>query len=86
MLNDAAKRDIEKRILDTDIVLLTDHGVSDDTMMTIAAEYAARTERLCKLMDPTRGKAMLLMVSKCLIDAGSQITAATVQEPELMHV
>ncbi|SFJ51449.1 hypothetical protein SAMN03159338_1624 [Sphingomonas sp. NFR04] len=71
-------------ILHTDIELLNKHNVSDDTMSIMAAEHAARTETLAKAIDPTLGKALLLMIAGHLMKAAKQIDAATVQEPELV--
>lgn len=78
--------DIEERLMATDVGLLNDHNVSDATIMPLAAEHAARTEALLKLVDPTRGRAMFMMIAGHFLDAANQIAAATVQEPELMHV
>ena len=53
MSRDQTTADVTERLLQTDIGLLNDHNVSDDTMSILAAEHAARTETLAKAIDPT---------------------------------
>lgn len=84
----AAKTDIEgdvrERILQCDIAMLNDHGVSDEVLSIVSAEHAARCERICKMIDPSFGRAMLLMISAALLSAAKQIDDATVLEPEII--
>lgn len=78
--------DVRERLLHTDIGLLNDHNVSDNTMMMMAAEHGARVETLCKAIDPTRGRAVALMIANHLLEIVKEIGAATTQEPELICV
>lgn len=71
----AIDADIDERILATDVELLNDHGVSDTVISKMAAEHAARTETLLKMIEPTMGRAMLLMISGALLSAAKQIGA-----------
>jgi hypothetical protein len=73
-------------ILQTDIGLLNANGVGDDIMSGLAAEHAARVETLCKAINPTMGRSLLLMVAGGLMAAAQQITDFTVQQPELVNV
>lgn len=76
--------DIVERVLATDVELLNDHNVSDDVVSLLAAEHAARTETLAKMIEPTLGRALLLMISGALLSAAKQIDDATVVAPELI--
>jgi hypothetical protein len=78
--------DITERVLQTDIALLNDHNVSDDFMSLLAGEHAARFETLCKAINPSLGRALLLTAAGAMLAIAKQIDGATVQEPELVHV
>jgi hypothetical protein len=78
----AIQTDIDDRILAADVELLNDHGVSDTVVSHMAAEHAARSETLAKMIEPTMGRALLLMISGALLSAAKQIDAATVTQPE----
>jgi len=78
--------DVADRILGTDIALLNDHDVGDDFMSLLAAEHAARCETFCKAIEPTRGRALLLVIAGALLSAAKQIDGATVQTAELILV
>ena len=84
MSRDQTTADVTERLLQTDIGLLNDHNVSDDTMSILAAEHAARTETLAKAIDPTLGRPLLVMIAGALLSAAKQIDAATVMQPELV--
>lgn len=75
-----------KDILAADVTLLNDLGVSDDVMSVMAAEHAARCKALALIVEPSLGRALLLMLSGALLTAAKEIDAATVQEPELINV
>ena len=79
-------KEADKRYLNADIALLNRHGVADDVMSLMASQHAARTETLAKAVDPTLGRALLLMISNQLLEAAKEIDAATFQEPEIVHV
>ncbi|HIV78909.1 hypothetical protein [Sphingomonas melonis] len=85
MSRDQTTADVTERLLQTDIGLLNDHNVSDDTMSILAAEHAARTETLAKAIDPTLGRPLLVMIAGALLSAAKQIDAATVMQPELVQ-
>ncbi len=81
----ALSSEIERRVLETDIAILDEHNVSDDTMSLLAAEHAARVETLSKMIEPSLGRAFLLVVAGALLSAAKQIDAATTIEPEVVH-
>jgi hypothetical protein len=76
--------DIVERVLATDVAILNDHNVSDEVVSLMAAEHAARCETLSKMIEPTLGRALLLVTAGALISAAKQITDATVVEAELV--
>lgn len=80
------EEEVRERILQNDIAILNDLNVSDDVMSVLAAEHAARCETFAKAIEPTLGRALLLVAAGALLAAASQIDSATVQEPELVHV
>jgi len=86
MTQSEMRADAVERILQTDVALLNDHNVSDDFMSFLAAEHAARCETLAKCIEPTLGRAFLLVTAGALLAAAKQIDGATVQEPEMIHV
>lgn len=77
--------EVAERILETDVELLNEHNVSDNFMSTLAAEHAARVEALAKAIEPTLGRALLVMVCGALLKAAKQIEDATTMQPELMQ-
>jgi hypothetical protein len=72
--------------LQADIALLNEHNVSDDVMALMAAEHAARVETLARAVDPTLGRALILMIANLFLQNVKDMDAATVQEPEIVHV
>lgn len=80
-----AEYDIQERILKTDIAVLNDHNVSDHILSLLAAEHAARCEALSKIIDPTMGRALLLMIAGALMGAAEQIENATTPGSEIVY-
>lgn len=80
----AQEEDARERILQADIALLNDHNVGDGFMSLLAAEHAARCETFCKAIEPTAGRALLLVIAGALLTAAQTIDAKTVQEPEIV--
>lgn len=82
-----SREDYAKRITDDllagDVSLLEELNTSDGVIELMAAEHAARTETLAKMIEPTMGRALLLMISGALLSAAKQIDAATAEQPEL---
>lgn len=77
---------ITERVLQTDIALLEDHNVGDEFISLLAAEHAARCETLSKMIEPTFGRALLLVTAGALLAAAKQIDGATVPTGEVIHV
>lgn len=86
MTRDQLANQVEAVITATDADLLNELGVTDEVMSIMAAEHAARTKALLKLVDPTFGRALLLMLSGALLSAAKEIDAVTEQQPELVNV
>jgi hypothetical protein len=78
--------EVREQVLQGDVALLNANNVSDNFMSLLASEHAARVETLCKAIDPSLGRALLLVTAGALLAAARQIDAATYQEPELTHV
>lgn len=77
---------IREQLLQGDIAILNEHGVRDNVLSLLAAEHAARCETFAKMVEPTLGRAFLLVAAGALLAAAEQIAAATFQEPELTTV
>lgn len=77
---------LRSKIEDTDVELLNEFGVSDKVMMNIATEHASRVEALCKIVNPTSGRTILLGIARHLMEAAKQIEFSSFQEPELQNV
>lgn len=86
MTQTALEKSIEEQVLQCDVALLNEHGVGDDTIKTMAAEHAARSATLAKMIEPTMGRAFLLVAAGVLMNAAKDIDANTFQEPELVSV
>lgn len=80
------EREVEDRILRCDVDLLNDLNVSDDVMKIMAAEHAARSMTLAKAIEPTLGRAFLLIAAGALLSAADTIAKNSFQEPEVVHV
>lgn len=76
--------EIRERILQSDIAILNDRGIGDEVLSLLTAEHAARCETFAKMIEPSKGRAMLLVIAGALLSAVKQIDAATIQEPELV--
>jgi hypothetical protein len=77
---------ISERLLAADVALLEDHNVSDEFMTLLAAEHAARCETFAKAIEPTLGRAFLLVAAGALLSAAKQIDGASVPTDEIIHV
>jgi hypothetical protein len=77
---------IRDSVIEADIAVLNDRGVGDKTIAALAGEHAARVETLLKMIDPSFGRAMLLLTARALLSCAQQIDAATYQEPELTTI
>lgn len=84
MTREATADQIREALLATDVTLLNEINVSDETMSLMAGEHAARVETLGKAIEPTLGRSLLLMVAGRLLAAAKQIDLATVLHPELV--
>lgn len=86
MTQPSLEKIVEEQVLQCDVALLNEHGVGDDVLKTLAAEHAARSVTLAKMIEPTLGRAFLLVAAGVLIEAAKAIDANTFQEPELVNV
>lgn len=78
--------EIRERVLQTDIAILNEHGVGDKAIALLAAEHAARCETFSKMIEPTFGRSILLLVAGAMLAAADQINDATIPEQEIVHV
>lgn len=69
--------------LDADI--LNEFGVSDRAMLELATEHGSRVGALCKIVNPTAGKTVLLGIAKYLLDVAKDVDRNSYQEPELVN-
>jgi penicillin V acylase-like amidase (Ntn superfamily) len=77
---------ITDRILQGDIDILNEHGCADRTIALMAAEHAARTERLAQMIEPSLGRSVLLLTAAALLEVVKGIDAVTFREPELVNL
>lgn len=76
--------DVQESLLQADVAVLNAHGVRDTVLAHLAAEHAARIERLMLMVEPTLGRAVLLTAAAALLEVAKTIDAMTYQEPELV--
>lgn len=78
---------LDRDLLLADVAVLEDAGCEDNTLATVAACHAARSEALLKAAQcATYGRSIAIELSKRFLEIARQIDNASYQEPELVNV